>query len=85
MVGTTLELAGFVCETGPDALPEAVRHAGRRAFLNFLGCAFGGASEEAVGIAAALADAMSGPRTATAARPARRDGRELPERHGAGL
>ena len=63
---STLEtLASFVCDTSDASFPSDVKRAGTRSFLNFVGCAFGGADEEAVAIAAALADALSGPRTCT--------------------
>lgn len=65
MTATTTDLAAFVRDTGWEAMPAEVCHAGTRSFLNFLGCAFGGASEEAVGIAASLADTYSGPRDTT--------------------
>lgn len=66
MAAITRDLAAFVHDTGWADMPPEVRHAGTRSFLNFLGCAFGGAGEEAVVIAAGLADAVSGPRDTTA-------------------
>jgi len=48
MIGTTRALARYGVESNFDGLPLAVRRAGLRAFLNFVGCAAGGAREEAV-------------------------------------
>ena len=41
----TRELARFAVNTTFDTLPEKVRHEGLRAFVNYLGCAAGGAGE----------------------------------------
>lgn len=38
-------LSDYVCASRFDALPEAVRHEGLRAFVNFVGCAAGGSRE----------------------------------------
>lgn len=63
--GVTRALARFVVDSRFDALPEPVRHEGRRAFVNWLGCVFGGCRTEAVEKALPLFDAFSGPRDAT--------------------
>lgn len=44
-------LARFIADTSWTELPDAVRHEGRRSFLNFLGCALGAAHEQAVEMA----------------------------------
>ena len=64
--GVTRALAEFVVNTRYDALPDTVRHEGRRAFVNWLGCVLGGCRTEAVGLALPLFDEVSGPREATA-------------------
>ncbi|WP_283179874.1 MmgE/PrpD family protein [Gemmobacter sp. 24YEA27] len=56
-------IAAFATDPGP--LPEAVRAAGRRAFLNMTGCAIGGAREGAIDRLATLLPAFSGPATAS--------------------
>lgn len=48
MIGTTRTLARYAVESRFDGLPVAVRREGLRAFVNFIGCAAGGAREEAV-------------------------------------
>jgi 2-methylcitrate dehydratase PrpD len=48
MTGVTRTLARHAVESRFDALPADVRHEGLRAFVNFIGCAAGGAREEAV-------------------------------------
>ena len=63
--GVTRALARFVVESRHDALPESVRREGQRAFVNWLGCVFGGCQTEAVGLALPLFDEFSGPREAT--------------------
>jgi 2-methylcitrate dehydratase PrpD len=62
----TRALAEFVVNSRYDALPDTVRHEGRRAFVNWLGCVLGGCRTEAVGLALPLFDEFSGPREATA-------------------
>jgi 2-methylcitrate dehydratase PrpD len=47
MSGTTRELARFLVATSYGDLPEAVQREGTRAFLNWLGCVFGGLGEPA--------------------------------------
>jgi 2-methylcitrate dehydratase PrpD len=61
---TTRELADFVVRTQLTNLPDAVRHEGLRAFLNWIGCALGGCRHEAVEIALAVAEEFSGPKRA---------------------
>lgn len=58
----------------PPALPAEVRRAGRRALLNMVGCAIGGAGEAAIGKLAALLPEFSGPPVARLiGRPERAD------------
>ncbi len=59
MFETTKLLAEFT--TRPDAaLPDGVRHEGRRALVNWLGCALGGARHPAMGIAVGATAPHSG-------------------------
>ena len=58
-------LATLVAETKPDAIPEAIRHEGVRSFVNWLGCAVGGAPHPGVAAAARAATAFGGEPTAT--------------------
>ncbi|WP_198972537.1 MmgE/PrpD family protein [Xylophilus sp. ASV27] len=46
--GVTAALARFVLQSCWEDLPEAVRHEGSRAFLNWVGCAYGGSHHPAV-------------------------------------
>jgi 2-methylcitrate dehydratase PrpD len=48
MTAITRELARYVAASRLDALPAAVRHEGVRAFVNWVGCAAGGAREGCV-------------------------------------
>jgi 2-methylcitrate dehydratase PrpD len=47
----TKTLAQFVAGSRWDAIPPEVRQEGVRGLLNFVGCALGGAHDEAMGIA----------------------------------
>jgi 2-methylcitrate dehydratase PrpD len=47
----TQQLASWIVATGPEQIPENVRHEARRAILNYVGCALGGCREPAVEIA----------------------------------
>jgi 2-methylcitrate dehydratase PrpD len=48
MTDVTRVLARFACNSRYEALPSAVRHEGLRAFVNYIGCAAGGAREDNV-------------------------------------
>jgi 2-methylcitrate dehydratase PrpD len=48
MTAITRTLAQFAASSRFDELPEAVQHEGARAFVNFVGCAAGGAREPVV-------------------------------------
>lgn len=48
MSAITRTLARYAAASQFDALPAPVRHEGLRAFMNFVGCAAGGAREDAV-------------------------------------
>lgn len=61
----TKELARFVAESRWSDIPEATRHEGKRALLNWLGCAIGGSRSDTVDRAFAALDPFSGPRRAT--------------------
>lgn len=58
-------LARFVAESRWSDIPEATRHEGKRALLNWLGCAIGGSRSDTVDRALAALDPFSGPRRAT--------------------
>ena len=61
----TRTLASFVVGSRLADIPEAVRHEGKRALLNWLGCALGGCRDEAVKRALAALKPMFGPGEAT--------------------
>jgi len=48
MVAVTRELARWAVGSRFETLPDAVRHEGRRAFVNFVGCVLGGARNEGI-------------------------------------
>ena len=58
-------LAAYVAGAAPEALPEAVRKEAARTFLNWVGCAVGGARHETVDIALAALAPFSGPAQAS--------------------
>jgi 2-methylcitrate dehydratase PrpD len=60
----TRELAQWIISHRFEDVPSDVKHEARRAFLNFVGCAIGGAHEEAVDIAIRTLSPYSGPATA---------------------
>ena len=57
----TQTLARFAATTAWDAIPEAIRHEGKRALLNWAGCAVGGSREAAVEHALAALLPLAGP------------------------
>jgi 2-methylcitrate dehydratase PrpD len=61
----TRTLAKFLVSNKAADLPEAVRHEGARALLNWAGCAVGAAKHETVKRTLAALDEFSGPRVAT--------------------
>lgn len=58
-------LAAYVAEAQPAALPKRVLKEAERSFLNWVGCAIGGAHHEAVNIALAALSPFSGPAEAS--------------------
>jgi 2-methylcitrate dehydratase PrpD len=67
-VGTsspTKALAAYVAEAKPDSLPPLVHKEAARTFLNWVGCAIGGAQHETVNIALAALSPFSGPAQAS--------------------
>ena len=64
-MGATRDLARFLTASRWDDVPRAMRHEGKRAILNWLGCALGGCRDEAVERALAALGEFSGPRRAT--------------------
>jgi 2-methylcitrate dehydratase PrpD len=63
--GATQALAALVAETEWSSLPEEVRHEGLRSFVNWLGCAIGGAPHPGVLAATRAATAFGGRPEAT--------------------
>src|SRR3954469_18021335 len=63
--GVTQRRAGLVAETRWEDLPGPVRHEGVRSFVNWLGCAVGGAPHPGVAAAARAAAAFGGAPRAT--------------------
>ena len=61
----TQSLARFIARSRWSDIPHAIRHEGKRALLNWLGCAIGGCRDETVERAMAAVDPFSGPRVAT--------------------
>src|SRR3982751_1667664 len=61
----TRRLARFVVEHKAGAIPQNVKHQAARSFLNWLGCAGGGARHETVERALAALGPFSGPAEAT--------------------
>src|SRR5919107_3080945 len=73
-MGTTKELAGWVARSTPGDLPEDVVREARRALVNIVGCALGGARHPAVDITIDALGAMFGPPDAAVlGRPERAD------------
>jgi 2-methylcitrate dehydratase PrpD len=63
--GVTRELARFVVESPWSTIPDAIRHEGRRALLNWAGCALGGCRDETVDTALKALSDFAGPPQAT--------------------
>jgi 2-methylcitrate dehydratase PrpD len=57
----TQSLARFAATTSWEAVPEAIRHEGKRALLNWAGCAVGGSRETAVEHALTALLPLAGP------------------------
>jgi 2-methylcitrate dehydratase PrpD len=60
----TQALASYIVNNRPADIPQDVRHEARRALINIVGCALGGAPHPAVGIAIRTLTPFSGPATA---------------------
>ncbi|HXD73179.1 MAG TPA: MmgE/PrpD family protein [Vicinamibacterales bacterium] len=60
----TRTLATWLVESQLDSIPEDVRHEALRALVNYVGCALGGARDEAVDIALRALAPFFGPSTA---------------------
>jgi 2-methylcitrate dehydratase PrpD len=54
------QLGAFVADSRWDALPEALRHEGRRSLLNFVGCAIGVANSAPIDMAMRVLVPLSG-------------------------
>jgi len=61
VISLTETLAASVVEATPDRLPEPVRKEAARTFLNWVGCAIGGAQHETVDVALAALSPFVGP------------------------
>jgi 2-methylcitrate dehydratase PrpD len=64
-LGPTRTLARFIAESRWNDIPPAIRHEGKRALLNWIGCALGGCRDETVRIALAAIQPLAGPGTAS--------------------
>jgi 2-methylcitrate dehydratase PrpD len=70
----TAELVDYLLKSRPEVIPADVRHDGKRALLNVVGCALGGARHPAMDIAIdALAPFAGAPTCAVIGRPERYD------------
>ncbi|MBI2292872.1 MAG: MmgE/PrpD family protein [Betaproteobacteria bacterium] len=65
MKDITRILSRYVCASRFGDLPPGVRHEGLRAFVNFVGCAAGGAREEDIELMLRFLGEFSGPTEAT--------------------
>jgi len=65
VIAATTALAQFIVSARPQDVPAAMRHEARRALLNWLGCAIGGAHTPAVDLALDAMREFSGPPSAT--------------------
>lgn len=63
-VSTTAQLADYLVASRPADLPQDVRREAKRALVNIVGCALGGAREPAMEIAIDALGPFSGPREA---------------------
>jgi 2-methylcitrate dehydratase PrpD len=73
-MGTTQELARWLTDSTPDDIPADVVHEARRALVNIVGCALGGARHEAVAITIdALGPMFGAPAAAVLGRTDRAD------------
>jgi 2-methylcitrate dehydratase PrpD len=73
-MGTTEELAGWLVRSTPGDIPADVVHEARRALVNIVGCALGGARHEAVDITIeALGPFFGAPEAAVLGRADRAD------------
>jgi 2-methylcitrate dehydratase PrpD len=61
----TKALASYIVNNRFDDIPKDVKHEGRRALLNFVGCAVGGSGHEAMDIAIRALMPFSGPPSAS--------------------
>lgn len=59
------QLGAYVCESRLESIPQEVRHEAKRALLNIVGCALGGADHPATDIALSAVGPFGGPATAT--------------------
>jgi len=57
----TAELVDYLVASHPNDIPAATRHEGKRALVNIVGCALGGARHEAMDIAIAALGPYAGP------------------------
>lgn len=74
MTAITRTLARYAAASRFDALPAAVKHEGLRAFINFVGCAAGAASEDVVErMLALVAEYDGGPQATVIGRRERLD------------
>src|SRR5712691_1615395 len=61
----TRALAAYIVDSRLEEIPDDVRHEARRAIVNYVGCALGGAMHPAMGIALRALGPYAGPPTAS--------------------
>ncbi len=61
----TAQLVDYILKSHLDAIPQDVHHEGKRALVNIVGCALGGAEHPAMDIAIAALGPYTGPATAS--------------------
>lgn len=61
----TAQLVNYILESRLDGIPQDVHHEARRALVNIVGCALGGADHPAMDIAIAALGPYSGPATSS--------------------
>jgi len=64
-VNETRILARFIAESQWSDIPQAIRHEGKRALLNWLGCALGGCHDESVDVALRTLQPFAGKQSAS--------------------
>ena len=69
-MGHTAALVDYILGSRLETIPPEIRHEGKRALVNIVGCTLGGADHEAVEIAIAALGPIRGPPDIGRDRPA---------------